>query len=134
MTGRRALQLTTGEELAGRWVEGGRTGTGSCSGPRLARLGVHQLVGQYEEGVLTGPGKAAMCDDTVREGWFQHGYLHGPCLGRQPGGELSWIGHYRAGIPTGLAWQAVGATATRHYCAAHRLLVGEGRWLAGGRA
>ena len=36
------------------------------------------IAGQYEDGVLTGLGKVIMKDDTVRQGTFQHGYLHGP--------------------------------------------------------
>ena len=36
------------------------------------------VAGQYEDGVLTGLGKVIMKDDTVRQGTFQHGYLHGP--------------------------------------------------------
>ena len=44
----------------------------------FAQIGVKNLFGQYEDGILTGKGKVMMNDDSVREGWFQHGFFHGP--------------------------------------------------------
>ena len=64
--------------MAGTWVDGGRQGGGTMTSPRLERVGVASVVGQYEEGVLSGRGKLVMRDGSVREGWFQHGYCHGP--------------------------------------------------------
>ena len=107
--------------MAGTWVDGGRQGGGTMTSPRLERVGVASVVGQYEEGVLSGRGKLVMRDGSVREGWFQHGYCHGPFRCPAPcctllltsnllyrGGqgvlELNFIGHYRAGLPSGVVW------------------------------
>ena len=46
-----------------------------------------------------------MKDQSVREGWFQHGYFHGPTRGCLPNGSLSYIGCYHAGIPHGMVWR-----------------------------
>lgn len=82
--------MANGDEASGRWVRGQRQGTGCHAGPRLEKvgerplhlpplqMGVHLLSGQYEDGLLTGLGKVIMKDDTVRQGTFQHSYLHGP--------------------------------------------------------
>jgi len=98
--------LANGDEASGRWVKGRREGAGCHIGPRLEKIGVHMIAGQYEDGVLTGLGKVIMKDDTVRQGTFQHGYLHGPVSGGGGHGDsgLSWIGHYRAGLPHGTCW------------------------------
>ena len=65
-------------DILGRWVNGGREGHGSILSPRLEKLGVKAIHGFYQEGILTGRGKLIMNDESVREGWFQHGYFHGP--------------------------------------------------------
>jgi len=106
--------MANGDEASGRWMKGRREGAGCHIGPRLEKIGVHMIAGQYEDGVLTGLGKVIMKDDTVRQGTFQHGYLHGPVRGfrvsKLSGGGghgdsgLSWIGHYRAGLPHGTCW------------------------------
>ena len=81
--------MANGDEASGRWVRGQREGAGCHIGPRLERvgearstsplqMGVHMISGQYVEGLLTGLGKVIMKDDTVRQGTFQHSYLHGP--------------------------------------------------------
>jgi len=70
--------MANGDEASGRWMKGRREGPGCHIGPRLEKIGVHMIAGQYEDGVLTGLGKVIMKDDTVRQGTFQHGYLHGP--------------------------------------------------------
>ena len=64
--------------ILGKWVNGGREGHGSILSPRLEKLGVKGIHGWYQEGILTGRGKLIMNDESVREGWFQHGYFHGP--------------------------------------------------------
>ena len=67
-----------------------------------------------------------MKDESIREGWFQHGYFHGPTRyilhftlilivliqlsiprGSFKNGDLNYIGHYKAGIPHGLVWTSV---------------------------
>ena len=65
-------------DILGKWVNGGREGHGSILSPRLEKLGVKGIHGWYQEGILTGRGKLIMNDESVREGWFQHGYFHGP--------------------------------------------------------
>ena len=92
------------------------------SGPRLEKLGVANIWGQYEDGILTGRGKVFMRDGSALEGWFQHGYFHGPARsgtgrcylglhttssfrGCSDVGEMNFIGHYKAGLPTGVVWK-----------------------------
>ena len=77
--GRLVIKLTTGEELAGKFIDGGREGQGHLIGGRLETLGVTGVFGNYESGVLSGRGKLSMTDGSTREGTFQDGYLHGPC-------------------------------------------------------
>ena len=66
------------KNLSGKWIDGGREGQGSIISPRLERLGVSSILGNYRDGILSGRGKVTMTDGSVREGWFQHGYFHGP--------------------------------------------------------
>jgi len=104
--GKLSVVLTTGEELLGKWVNGGREGNGSILSPRLEKLGVRGIHGYYQEGILTGRGKLIMKDDSIREGWFQHGYFHGPARGSGAVGfhEVNFIGNYYAGLPSGVVW------------------------------
>ena len=91
-------------------------------GQRQEDIGVLSIVGNYEDGVLTGRGKVIMTDGSVREGWFQHGYFHGPtrcilytpvkkmlttldcCRGSEGVSNINFIGHYKAGLPSGTVW------------------------------
>merc|ERR1719378_1398341 len=57
-SGKLTVKLTTGEELFGKWVDGGREGQGS-------------IVGNYEDGILKGRGRVLMKDGGVKEGYFQ---------------------------------------------------------------
>lgn len=102
--GKLCVRLNTGEELLGRWVDGGRQGQGTIVSPRLEKLGVSSIVGNYEDGILTGRGKLIMTDGSMREGWFQHGYFHGPARGCVGVAEVNFIGHYRAGLKHGVTW------------------------------
>lgn len=71
----------------------------------MERLGVSSILGNYREGILSGRGKVTMTDGSVREGWFQHGYFHGPARGSWIGfNEVNFIGHYKSGLPTGVVW------------------------------
>lgn len=79
------------------------------------------ILGQYEDGILTGKGKVTMKDETIREGWFQHGFFHGPvrytrvspnlphlivlCRGSSVDGWLEFLGYYRAGLASGMVWR-----------------------------
>ena len=77
--GKLTVRLKTGEELAGKFVDGGREGVGFILGGRLEKIGVKGIYGNYEDGVLSGRGKVTMSDGSTREGTFQDGYFHGPC-------------------------------------------------------
>ena len=77
--GKLTVKLKTGEELAGRFVDGGREGNGFLIGGRLENIGVTGIFGNYEGGVLSGRGKVTLTDGSTREGTFQNGYFHGPC-------------------------------------------------------
>jgi len=109
------VKLTNGDEASGRWVRGKREGQASVMGARLEKAGVKFMSGQYEDGILSGLGKVIMMDSTVRQGWFRHGYLHGPVRGFHmnyfrgsfDNTTISWLGHYKAGIPTGTCWSSV---------------------------
>jgi len=101
------VRLNNGEELQGAWREGRRVGLGSLYSPRLEKLGVAHISGCYDEGVLSGQGKLYLTDDTIREGWFQHGYCHGPVRGTSLDRRLDYIGWYLGGVPTGYTWKYV---------------------------
>jgi len=107
ISGHLTVNLTSGEELAGRWVDGKREGRGILIGPRLEKNGVECVHGMYEDGILTGLGKVIMQDGSIREGWFQHGYFHGPTRGSYRNACLNFIGHYKAGLPSGMVWTSV---------------------------
>jgi len=107
LTGAATLLLTTGEEIRATWRAGRREGTGFLFGPRLEKLGVNHITGYYQNGVLNGRGKLFMIDTTVREGWFQQGYVHGPIRGLTLDGQLDYAGWYTAGIPSGYSWKNV---------------------------
>ena len=77
-SGRLTVTLTTGEELAGKFIDGGREGQGHILGGRLEKIGVSGIFGNYESGLLSGRGKVTMADGSTREGTFQDGYFHGP--------------------------------------------------------
>ena len=78
-SGKLTVRLKTGEELTGKFVDGGREGVGFILGGRLEKIGVTGIHGIYQGGVLSGRGKVTMSDGSVREGTFQEGYFHGPC-------------------------------------------------------
>merc|ERR1711892_176704 len=107
ISGNLLVKLTTGEELSGRWVDGKREGLGALTSPRLDKVGVESIAGIYQDGIIAGKGKVFMKDKSVREGWFQHGYFHGPARGIHADGELNYIGHYKAGLPIGMTWVSV---------------------------
>ena len=77
--GKLTVRLKTGEELTGKFVDGGREGPGAIIGGRLEKLGISSIFGNYESGVLSGRGKVIMTDGSTRDGTFQDGYFHGPC-------------------------------------------------------
>jgi len=101
------VKLTNGDELQGCWRDGKRVGQGALYGPRLEKLGIKHISGFYEDGVLTGQGKVYLEDETIRDGWYQHGYFHGPVRGVTLSGRLDYIGWYSCGLPTGLTWKYV---------------------------
>ena len=78
-SGKLTVRLKTGEELAGKFVDGGREGVGFILGGRLENIGVTGIYGNYEGGVLSGRGKVTLSDGSTREGTFQDGYFHGAC-------------------------------------------------------
>ena len=78
-SGKLTVRLKTGEELAGKFVDGGREGVGFIIGGRLENIGVTGIYGNYEGGVLSGRGKVTLSDGSTREGTFQDGYFHGAC-------------------------------------------------------
>ena len=43
ISGNLEVNLFTGEELSGRWVEGGRDGQGALCGPRLDKVGLSNV-------------------------------------------------------------------------------------------
>ena len=139
ISGKLVVKLKSGEELSGlfckfvlvsnpyhyhpgKWENGGRNGQGSISGPRLEKLGVTNIWGYYEDGILCGRGKV-FTPGGVLETWFQHGYCHGPTRLIKTGrfsyfqnialpfrgtsglDEVNWIGTYRAGLPHGIVWK-----------------------------
>ena len=69
-------------------------------------MGVKAIYGRYRGGRLWGQGKLVLADGTTRQGWFQGGWMQGPCRGcRQDGDQkVEFIGHYRAGRPHGVCW------------------------------
>ena len=77
--GKLTIKLKTGEELGGKFVDGGREGPGFILGGRLENVGVTGIYGNYEGGVLSGRGKVALSDGSSLEGSFDQGYFHGPC-------------------------------------------------------
>jgi len=105
--GKCAVTLKNGDECEGNWRQGMRMGKGTMIGPTLERLGISHLFGNYENGVLTGKGRMSMLDNSILEGWFQHGYLHGPAKGTHSNGKLSWVGWFQAGLAVGTCWQSV---------------------------
>ena len=78
-SGKLTVRLKTGEELAGKFVDGGREGVGFIIGGRLENIGVTGIYGNYEGGVLSGRGKVTLSEGSTREGTFQDGYFHGAC-------------------------------------------------------
>jgi len=101
------VKLKNGEELNGAWREGKREGLGALYSPRLEKIGVEHLSGYYDDGVLSGQGRLFMNNTTIRDGWFEFGYCHGPFRGMTLGGQLDYIGWYLAGTPAGFTWQSI---------------------------
>ena len=48
-----------------------------------------------------------MKDGSIRQGWASSGYMHGPVRGSCLNGNLSFLGHYKGGLPSGYAWQSL---------------------------
>lgn len=115
------VTMRNGDELHGNWRRGKREGLGGISGSRLEKMNIHMITGTYVSGVLTGLGRIIMKDESILEGWFHHGFLHGPVKGTvrgavsfggsvQPRGpicHLSWVGWYKAGLPLGTCWTSI---------------------------
>jgi hypothetical protein len=101
------VKLKNGEELNGAWREGKREGFGALYSPRLEKIGVEHISGYYNDGVLSGQGRLFMNNSTIRDGWFQHGYCHGPIRGTTLGGQIDYIGWYLGGVPAGYTWQSI---------------------------
>lgn len=112
------VRMRNGDELHGNFRRGKREGLGGISGSRLDKMNIRMITGTYVSGVLTGLGRIIMKDESVSEGWFQQGFLHGPVKGlvrgpnssTSPSGpicHLSWVGWYRAGLPVGTCWSSL---------------------------
>ncbi|XP_023325497.1 histone-lysine N-methyltransferase SETD7 isoform X2 [Eurytemora carolleeae] len=105
--GQTYIKLKNGEEIQAFWRGGRREGWGTILGPRFEQFGVTHLTGEYKDGILSGRGKIFMLNASLREGWFQHGYFHGPARGVTLDGNLDYIGWYRAGTPAGFTWKKI---------------------------
>jgi histone-lysine N-methyltransferase SETD7 len=105
INGKCAVTLKNNEQCHGNWVKGKRVGLGSfLGGNRLDELGITMIAGEYIEGCLTGHVRMTMLDESVREGWFQQGFLHGPVKGTDKLRQLTYVGWYERGLAVGTCW------------------------------
>ena len=81
LRGRCFIKLKDGTELQGTWRQGRREGPGMATTPDLEKLGVLAVSGNYRDGVLQGLGRVHMLDESIWDGWFLNGKLHGPVRG-----------------------------------------------------
>ena len=79
-----------------------RDGRFSTSCPNL---GVKLLLGDYQEGELTGPGKIVYNNDDVLLVTFSRGSINGVARKFSRMGETLWVGRFQFGKPTGTWWQ-----------------------------
>ena len=66
--------------------------------------------GKYRAGILEGTGKVQLMDnfETVLEGRFVNGKLHGPVRGLAfKEGQLTLVGRFKNGRPIGNFWKGI---------------------------
>ncbi|XP_023336392.1 uncharacterized protein LOC111707507 isoform X2 [Eurytemora carolleeae] len=107
LRGRCFIKLKDGTELQGTWRQGRREGPGVATTPDLEKLGVLAVSGNYRDGVLQGLGRVHMLDESIWDGWFLNGKLHGPVRGYCKVAGMIWLGYYGGGSPTGPCWRRV---------------------------
>ena len=72
--------------------------------------GIRSVWGKYKAGILEGKGKVQLMDtyDTVLEGRFVNGKLHGPVRGLSfREGQLTFAGRFKNGSLAGYCWRGI---------------------------
>jgi len=100
LNGAGVVTFEDGGEIVGTWVDGVRSGRFLTASPEA---GILQLVGEYKNNKLHGPGKVQMENGTIIEGEFRDGCLNGLVRVIEEEDRIQ-VARFRGGRQAGTAW------------------------------